>query len=79
MQLRRLLCAAEKPTKTRPRVQINVLYEGVTLSQALLIKDHISLHPAHSVILIETHHIDLVKAERSLEKWKGFGIEKGFW
>lgn len=63
MQLRRLLCAAEKPTKTRCGVQINVLYEGVTLSQALLIKDHVSLYPAHSVILTETYHIDLVKAE----------------
>lgn len=59
-------------------MQINVLYEGVTLSHALLIKDHMSLYPAHSVILIETHHIDLVKAEsRPGEKWKGFGEKKG--
>lgn len=34
------------------------------LSQALLIRDHYSLHSPYPVILTETHHIELVKAKQ---------------
>lgn len=48
------------------------------LSQALLIRDHISSYSVYSVILTETHPIDLVKAESKLGKnEKGFSKEKG--